>query len=188
MKKIMATIAIVMLVVFSAFSASAATEITANEQKILDALSASITTSNGTVTIPDSNINQVKQYLLKKDVDATEVTTILAKINDAKAVTTTVSGTSFAQVYDNMPAATRTKVIDIAKDAANVVGATLSVDATAKTVTITDPEAGTFTLDVAAVKKTGVSGNVAMAGIASVLLLGAVSYVIFASRKIALSK
>ena len=188
MKKIIALIAMVMLVVLSAFSASAATELTADEQKILNALSASITTSNGSVTIPDSYVNQVKQYLLAKDIDATEATTILTKIDEAKTVTATVPGTSFAQVYNNMPAATRSNVIGISQDAAKVVGATLSVDATSRTVTLTDSEAGTYKFDVSAIKKTGVSGNVAMAGFASVLLLGAVSYVIFASRKIALGK
>lgn len=188
MKKIIAMVVIALLAVFTVFSASAASQLTADEQKILDALSASITTSNGTVTIPSADINQVKQYLLAKDVDATEVTTILAKIDEAKAVTATVPGTSFAQVYQNMPAATKTEVVDIAQDAAKVVGATLSVNATAKTVTITDAEAGTFTLDNSAIKKTGVSGNALMAGMATIVLLGAVSYVIIASRKIALSK
>ncbi|MDD2495821.1 MAG: hypothetical protein PHV07_05150 [Oscillospiraceae bacterium] len=188
MKKIIATITIVMLVVLSVLSASAATQINTDEQKVLDALSGSITTSDGSVTIPDSYINQVKQYLLAKEIDATEATTILAKINEAKTVTKTVPGTSFTKVYDNMTSATKNNVIGIAQDAADVAGATLTVNATAKTVTIADSEAGTFVFDLNAIKKTGVSGNAVMAGIASVLLLGAVSYVIFASRKIALGK
>jgi len=189
MKKIISTLIVAILVAFSALSVSATTTgITASEQKILDSLSATITTSDGSITIPDSYINQIKQYLLNKDVSDAQVSTIIAKIDDSKAITATVPGTSFSQVYSNMPVATKTQVIDIAKDAANVVGATLSINASSKTVTIVDPEAGTYTLDVSAIKKTGVSGNVVMSAVASLLLLGAVSYVILASRKFALSK
>ena len=188
MKKIISTLIVAILVAFSALSVSATTGITASEQKILDSLSATITTSDGSITIPDSYINQIKQYLLNKDVSDAQVSTIIAKIDDSKAITATVPGTSFSQVYSNMPVATKTQVIDIAKDAANVVGATLSINASSKTVTIVDPEAGTYTLDVSAIKKTGVSGNVVMSAVASLFLLGAVSYVILASRKFALSK
>ena len=80
MKKLLACLIVVTLLVACVFSASAA-GITADEKKIIDALSEEIKMASGKiVALPGKYINQAEDYLTKADLTDQQITAILGHI------------------------------------------------------------------------------------------------------------
>lgn len=198
MKKIVSLVIAIALVFACVVSANAATGITADEQKIIDALSKKITMASGSVTkLPDNYINQVEDYLTKADVSAADVDKILAEIDAAAEVLEK----STAPTFEKLDVASKKAIIEEAKDAAAVIDAELIVkkgdkannynvsmkfdeDSTVPGYTAND------TVDIAVngnaiVKQTGVEGNmIAVIVAASVVMMGLAFVVISARKKV----
>ncbi|MEG1886757.1 MAG: hypothetical protein RR177_01400, partial [Oscillospiraceae bacterium] len=155
MKKIMSLLVVMVVCLATVLSVSAASGISAEEQKILDAISSKVQTADASIDIPAVYINQAKQYLIKKDIPDADVSKIIAKVDEAKSVAKTAKGSTVAEWKKNLPAAEMNKIVDAAKGAAEVVGATLTVDFSKEIVTVVDPQVGTIVIDLKPIKTTG---------------------------------
>lgn len=200
MKKFFALLVVVALFCACAFSASAATGITAEEKKIIEALEQKVTMKSGTVVVlPDRYVNQAEDYLTKADLTSDQITDILACIENAvKEVE--------ASDAKNLSAASvevKTAVIADAKEAAEVINADLHVSDSdkageydAKLVfkagsTVDGYEAGQeikLSLSNDEIVQTGAEGNMTAIVIGSAVVLVALAFVVIASRKNALEK
>ena len=72
MKKLLSVILAIMMLVICTFGASAAGDINANEQKILDLLSTKIDVGGSHAEIPAEYINQAKAYFMTIDIEDDE--------------------------------------------------------------------------------------------------------------------
>ena len=207
MKKLLALVIAVIMVVACALSGSAATGISAEEKKIVDALSEKITMASGTVVnLPDRYINQAEDYLMKAELTSDQINQILTYIDNAQnaVAASTAPSLSKAEV------AVKQSVINEAKAAANVINATLSVTkngAAGSQGTVTADynvalvfdsistvpgyTAGTrieLSLKNDEIVQAGAEGNMTMVVVGSVLVLVAAAFVAVVSRKKASSK
>lgn len=199
MKKIVSLVIAIALVFACVVSTNAATGITADEQKIIDALSKKITMASGSVTkLPDNYINQVEDYLTKADISAADVDKILAEIDAAAEVLEK----STAPTFEKLDVASKKAIIEEAKDAAAVVDAELIVkkgdkadnfkvslkfteDSTVPGYTANDAPVDINVNGNAIVKQTGVEGNmIAVIVAASVVMMGLAFVVISARKKV----
>lgn len=205
MKKILACLIVVTLLVACAFSTSAA-GITADEKKIIDALSEEIKMASGKiVALPDKYVNQAEDYLTKADLTDQQITDILGHIDSAKTVVEASSADSLSAAE----VAVKNKVIEEAEKAAEVVDATISVkkvsgetqgqvtanyevtlkfDSNSTVPGYTEGTTIVISSSSNEIMQTGAEGNVTMTVVASVVLLAAVAFVVVASRKKVTSK
>jgi hypothetical protein len=207
MKKLFALLIAVVLVCSLVVSAGAATGITAEEKAIITALSQKIEMKSGTiVSLPDKYINQAEDYLSKAELTTQQINDILKYIDNAADVVADSSAKSLSLAE----VAVKEAVVKEAKDAAKVVGATLSVEsipvtgeagevvANYEAVLVFGPEStvpgyteGTrieLSSKNTEIEKTGVEGSVTATVVGSVVVLVAAAFVVVASRKKALSK
>lgn len=199
MKKIVSLVIAIALVFACVVSANAATGITAEEQKIIDALSKKITMASGSVVeLPDNYINQAEDYLTKADLTPAEINQIITDIEEAAAVLEK----SDAATFDKLSATAKNAIIDKVKDAAEVIDAVAVVkkgdkaDNYVVTLTFTDDSTvpgytasdATIELPIVGnnvVKQTGVEGNmIAVIVAASVVMMGLAFVVISARKKV----
>lgn len=207
MKKIVAIIIAITLFCACAVSVGAATGITADEKKILDALDKEITMASGTVVaLPDKYVNQAKDYLTKAELTPEQITDIMACIEDARK---TVEA-SKADSLSHAEAAVKEQVVADAKAAAEVINANLSVtkipvaeeegkvSANYVCVLTFDENsnvegytAGTR-IELSAksdeIEQTGAEGSMTATVVGSAILLAGVAFVVIASRKKAFDK
>ncbi len=207
MKKLFALLIAVVLVCSLVVSAGAATGITAEEKAIITALSQKIEMKSGTVvSLPDKYINQAEDYLSKAELTTYEINDILKYIdNSAKIV-----AASDAKSLGLAEVAVKEAVVKEAKEAAKVIGATLSVTsipvtggqgevvANYEAVLIFGPEStvpgyteGTrieLSSKNTEIEKTGVEGSMTATVVGSVAIIIAAAFVVVSSRKKSLSK
>ncbi len=124
MKKLLSFIIVISMLAFCAFSGSAATGISADEQRLIDALSQKITMKSGTVVkLPDAYINQAEDYLTKADLDKATVDAILVHVEAAVDVCEASDAKSLSDAAD----AVKSEVIKEAREAAKIINAELFV-------------------------------------------------------------
>lgn len=207
MKKLLALVISLVLVVACAVSGSAATGISTQESKIIDALSEKITMASGkVVALPDRYINQAKDYLMKAELSDAQINAILTHIDNAQAEVATSNASSLSKAE----AAVKQNVINEAKAAAEVINATLSVakngviesagsvaadynvvlvfNSNSTVPGYTAGERIELSLSNDEIVQTGAEGNMTMVIVGSVLVLVAVAFVVAVSRKRASSK
>lgn len=207
MKKIIAILVAVLTICACAFSASAATGISADEKKIINALSQKITMASGkVVALPDKYINQAEDYLTKAELTSDQITSILGYIKNAQNAVKASKAQSLSVAEESV----KKEVVKEAQAAAAVINATLSVSSapvtdnkgqvTANyTVSLVFNEnsnvegytSGTkITLDTkdSEIVQTGAEGSVMAVVIGSVVVLAAVAYVVVVSGKKVFSK
>lgn len=130
MKKFLSFIIVISMLAFCVFSGSAATGISADEQRLIDAFSQEITMKSGTVVkLPDVYINQAEDYLTKADLDKATVDAILAHVDASVAVVEASDAKSLSEAAD----AVKKEVVKEAQEAAKIINAELLV--TKKNVT-----------------------------------------------------
>lgn len=207
MKKIIAILVAVLTICACAFSASAATGISADEKKIVNALSQKITMASGkVVALPDKYINQAEDYLTKAELTSDQITSILGYIKNAQNAVKASKAQSLSVAEENV----KKEVVKEAQAAAAVINATLSVSSTPVTdnkgqvtanytVSLVFNEnsnvegytSGTkITLDTkdSEIVQTGAEGSVMAVVIGSVVVLAAAAYVVVVSGKKVFSK
>lgn len=207
MKKFVAIIIAVIMIVACALSGSAATGITTEEKKIIDALSEKITMASGkVVALPGRYINQAEDYLMKADLTSDQINQILTHIDNAQKHVESSNAPSLSA----SEVAVKQNVIKEAQEAAKVINATLSVTknnvgesqgTVAATYniallfnsnsTVPGYTAGTrieLSLTNDEIVQTGAEGNMTMVVMGSVALLAAVAFVTVVSRKKVSSK
>lgn len=207
MKKIIAILVAVLTICACAFSASAATGISADEKKIINALSQNITMASGkVVALPDKYINQAEDYLTKAELTSDQITSILGYIKNAQNAVKASKAQSLSVAEENV----KKEVVKEAQAAAAVINATLSVSSTPVTdnkgqvtanytVSLVFNEnsnvegytSGTkITLDTkdSEIVQTGAEGSVMAVVIGSVVVLAAAAYVVVVSGKKVFSK
>lgn len=207
MKKLLSFIIVISMLAFCVFSGSAATGISADEQRLIDAFSQEITMKSGTVVkLPDVYINQAEDYLTKADLDKTTVDAILAHVDAAVAVVEASDAKSLSDAAD----AVKKEVVKEAQEAAKIINAELLV--TKKNVTGT---AGTVVANYTAklifnansnvegyeggkeitlistedeIIQTGAEGNMTYVFVGAFVVLTAAAFVVASSFKKASSK
>lgn len=207
MKKIIAILVAVLTICACAFSASAATGISADEKKVINALSQKITMASGkVVALPDKYINQAEDYLTKAELTSDQITSILGYIKNAQNAVKASKAQSLSVAEENV----KKEVVKEAQAAAAVINATLSVSSTPVTdnkgqvtanytVSLVFNEnsnvegytSGTkITLDTkdSEIVQTGAEGSVMAVVIGSVVVLAAAAYVVVVSGKKVFSK
>lgn len=207
MKKIIAILVAVLTICACAFSASAATGISADEKKIINALSQKITMASGkVVALPDKYINQAEDYLTKAELTSDQITSILGYIKNAQNAVKASKAQSLSVAEESV----KKEVVKEAQAAAAVINATLSVSSTPVTdnkgqvtanyaVSLVFNEnsnvegytSGTkITLDTkdSEIVQTGAEGSVMAVVIGSVVVLAAAAYVVVVSGKKVFSK
>ena len=207
MKKLLSFIIVLSMLSFCVFSGSAATGITADEQKLIDALAKEITMKSGTVVqLPDGYINQVEDYLTKADLDKANVDAILAHVDAAADAVEASDAKSLSAAAD----AVKQEVIAEAKEAAKIINAELVVtkknvtgesgtvvaNYTAKLVfnsnsNVDGYEGGkeiTITTPEDEIIQTGAEGNMTYVFVGAFVVLAAAAFVVASSFKKASSK
>ena len=207
MKKIIAILVAVLTICACAFSASAATGISADEKKIVNALSQKITMASGkVVALPDKYINQAEDYLTKAELTSDQITSILGYIKNAQNAVKASKAQSLSVAEESV----KKEVVKEAQAAAAVINATLSVSSTPVTdnkgqVTANYAVSLVFnensnvegytsvtkiTLDTkdSEIVQTGAEGSVMAVVIGSVVVLAAAAYVVVVSGKKVFSK
>ncbi len=82
MKKLLSAVLVIMLVMISVFSVSAAGDINDNEQEILDLLSTKVEVGESHAEIPAEYIAQAKSYFMTIDISDTQADEIIAILKD----------------------------------------------------------------------------------------------------------
>lgn len=195
MKKIFALIIAVTLIVTYALSVSAAGGITADEQKIIDALSKKITMASGSITkLDDKYINKAEDYLTKADLSSVEVETILTNIDAAAEVLKKSESKTFKELSDTE----KNSIVTEAQKAAQVINADLSVvkgdtadsykvnlvfnsNSTVPGYTAADnvsiPVSGSI------IKQTGAEGNFTAVIVGATVMMLGLAFVVISARK-----
>lgn len=207
MKKIIAILVAVLTIFACAFSASAATGISADEKKIIDELSKKITMASGkVVALPDKYINQAEDYLTKAELSEDQIKEILSCIKAAQDIVKTSKATSLSVSEENV----KKEVVTEAQKAAAVIGAKLSVTSTPVTdnkgqVTANYNVSLVFTNDSTVegytegtnitistkdseIVQTGAEGSMTAVVIGSIIVLAAAAFVVAVSGKKVFSK
>ena len=195
------------MLAFCVFSGSAATGITADEQRLIDAFSQKITMKSGTVVqLPDVYINQVEDYLTKANLDKTTVDSILAHVEAAADAVEASDAKSLSAAADSV----KKEVIAEAEKAAEIIDADLVVtkknatgesgtvvaNYTAKLVfnsnsNVDGYEGGkeiTITTPEDEIIQTGAEGNMTYVFVGAFVVLAAAAFVVASSFKKASSK
>lgn len=200
MKKIASLIIAISLVFACVVSANAATGITAEEQKIIDALSKKINLGQGTVIaeIPAIYINEAEDYLIKADLKTEQINEILANIASAFETIENADAISFG----TLNATVKNDILKKIQDAAAVVNADLVIqkgdkadkydvtlnfsgDSTVPGYSSNDAPVNIPVVGNNIIKQTGVEGNMMLVIIAaSVVMMGLAFVVISACRKV----
>ncbi len=200
MKKIVSLIIAITLVFACVFSANAATGITAEEQKIIDALSRKINLGQGTVIaeIPAIYINEAEDYLIKADLKTEQINEIIANIASAFETLENADAVSFATVN----ATVKNEILKKIQDAASVVNADLVIqkgdkadkydvtlnfsgDSTVPGYSSNDAPVNIPVVGSNIIKQTGVEGNMMLVVVAaSVVMMGLAFVIVSACRKV----
>ncbi len=101
--------------------------------------------------VPDTYVDLAEQYLANNDVDAEQADAAIAEIKAAKETAGDVTDVT------KLDADQKAAIIKNVEAAGSAIGATVTVDTKDNTVTITDPNQKTYTVEEEPVKSTGVS-------------------------------
>ena len=145
MKKLLSSLMVACLMFVATISTVGAVgSITADEQKIIDALEDGVK-----VNLKAADINAAKNYLTNNDVTAAQVTTILNNIEGAKSY----MQTNHIKDIASIKGAHATAILGFAQAAADVLGLTIKVGADGTVTVYKGSEVVYSTTNV--IKKTG---------------------------------
>ncbi len=179
MKKGLVLLLVVIIAVCSVVSVSAA-GITADEQRIIDALDGEIEFALGTDEIPADYLNRLEDFLIRYDLNAEQVEEVLAKIEEVKAEAKNMEISKIEEINKNNAGA----LLGAVEGAVQVVDKNANVNISSdRNMVIQFSDKSTITFEKTTVKATGVEGNLFAAAAASVVLLAGVAWVVLASRK-----
>ncbi len=179
MKKLFVTLLVIVLAVCSVVSVSAA-GITADEQKIIDALDDEIVFALGSDQIPPDYLNQLEDFLIKYNLTSEQVDEVLAKIEEVKAEAKNMEISKTDQINQSNAGG----LVGAVEGAVQVVDKNASVNINGdRNLVIQFSDKSTVVFEKTTVKATGVQGNLFAAVAAGVVLLAGVAYVVLASRK-----
>ena len=184
MKKLIAlALCAIMLVSFSLLTASAASELDANEQAIMDALREKVTLGDVEMVIPEAYFTYVENYFRQDGVALTEqqAAAILDEIAAAKE--TIKDGGELA--FDDMAPATRAAVLENIEAAAEAIDLVAEFDVEDKEVTILDQSGAPVLapMDVTEVKATGSSVDMTAVILASISVVVAFGLCVVIAKK-----
>ena len=175
MKKLFIVFLTVAAVIALTVSVSAATDINANEQKIVDAVAKVHTVDDGELSIPEATQNQVSLYLVRDGVDLTaeEADYIVEKIEACFAIVEAANVSDFDAIRQ-LPVEKKTELLDLAREAGAKINLTVAYNGADHTLTVNDAaglEVATVSTDL---KFTGADNTawIVMAGCIAVLLVG----------------
>lgn len=172
LKKVLAVATAVVTMAALSLTSFAATGVSAQEQKILDMLSKTVTTQSGAkLTIPSEYLAQAKTYLAQSDVDldADTVADALAQIEEAIEVVEA----SDAKTFNDLSKADKEAILAAADSVAADLDLTLTYNSTTKAITIKDADGNVVFKTGNIIKKTGAEAYapIAMASVAAVVVL-----------------
>ncbi len=127
MKKIMPLV--IALVLSLCFVTTASAKV---NDKLLNYAKSTHKVAGENVKLSNSDIVKVERYLTQNEVTDAEATQIIAKMDEIIAVLDKAGESDLSKLSD----ATKDKVLSLAKEAAAVVGATLSYDNSSKVLTV----------------------------------------------------
>ena len=184
MKKLISSLCVFAILVFSTFSCFAAQD--SLKSQILSELKSGGHTGTTTLYLPDKYINQAENYLNTHDITQEQADQILLKISDAKKLIATTNANSLRELKEN--GAVFQDLLSIAKDTASVVGLKLSYDG-GSDFSVTDA-AGTLVMaNDNTIKTTGSNIDITNAAVISVFAgIAIISSAIVLYRKKASSK
>ena len=182
MKRILTVLlAIVLLIVPMAMSVSAAGDINANEQKILEELRTELKIGNKTFAVPKEYVTEAENYFKTIDVTEAQATEIIGYIVEGEEILVAQNITKTTDLKVLAPEIKK-QILKLGQDAVAVTGGVLIYDG--KNVVITNA-AGQIVFDAAPIiKQTGAEADftaIIIAAAAVVVLLG--SAIVVAKKK-----
>lgn len=174
MKKFLCLVAsFALCATFAVTTTYAASSVNADEQKILDVLTAGVTVDGKTVNLEAGDINAARNYFTTDGVDVTaaQATTVLAQIDAAKKVIVDNKITNLSTMDKKF----QDQIIGYAQVAAKELGLTIVADYTSKTIVVKDAKGSVIFSKEKAVKNTGdnFTSTLALSGAIALLLAGA---------------
>lgn len=173
MKKILSLAICVFLLATACLTVSAA-GLDANKSKVLDSLKTQVSVGGKKVSLPSELVAQAENFLKRDDVNITseQADVIIENINKAM---NTVKTSGVTNVSD-LSLKDKTAILDNVRAAAEVVGLTVSVNSTAKTIVVLKDGVPVATNE-AALKITGpdVTAIYVFSGIFLVLMAGCIA-------------
>lgn len=172
MKKFLCFVTSLAMCGLFAVNVNAAEGITADEEKILEALKAGVEVEGTKVSVPTEYINQAETFLKTNDVTAEQATAIIAEVDAVKGIVKDYKITDVKKIEG----AAASQIFARAKAAAATVGVTLEVGAD-KAITVKDKSGNAiFTVSAdGAIKDTGDNYSMmfGMTGAIALILVGA---------------
>lgn len=197
MKKLVSMVVTLVALFAIVVPVDAAGAISSDEQRILDALTATVTVNGKSFDVPQSQITQAENYLKQNDLTAAQVNTVVSNIEAVKTLLASqkIDMANVNSIEDLVKALPRSVILKIqgyvtaAADALGLVVTSwnggfvqLSQKTTSgKSATATTPVYGTDS----AVKQTGASYLVSFATIGGLLTLAAGAFVVGRKTRLA---
>ncbi len=185
MKKLLVFVLVVAFALCGVFTASAATGISADEQRIIDALDDEIVFALGKDKLPPDYLNRLEDFLIRYELTPEQVEEVLAKIEEVKAEAKDME----ISKTDEINSSNAGNLVGAIEGAVQVVDKNASVNISSdRNLVIQFSDKSTVTFEKTTVKATGVTGNVYASVAAGALLLAGVAWVVLASRKTCFGK
>ncbi len=166
----------------SGLSVSADTGISADEQRILDALNTGISVGGKTFYLDQKDVTQAENHLKQNDLTTSEVNQTVDSINQAKALiaaqTIDVSNiNSLSDLIKALPADIKNQIRGLITSAANVLGLTISLDGV-DSYSITTKQGNTAFATGSPVKNTGTTYGYSLIVLVGLILTAIGAFVI----------
>ncbi len=187
MKKIIVSLlSVVLLLTLTVLSVSAAGDINANEQRVLNKLTTVVQVGQSKIIIPTSYINQARNYFMTIDMSEAEADEIVKILDQGIAVgrAELEAAGKNGRILNNvnqMPYASKAKILSLGQQACAVINLTLTYVPENNTVVITENATGKVVFDATpALKTTGGNGSLVplyvAAGVLVLAVAGAIVY------------
>ena len=182
MKKLLSAVLVVMLLVMSVFSVSAAGDINDNEKAILDVLATKVEVGQSHAEIPDEYIAQAKSYFMTIDVTKPQADEIIAILNEGietgkKALEDAEHHGKHIVSLKDFTQAEKEHILECGQEACEVINMTLTYIPADNHVEIVDNATQKVVfIDDAIIKTTGAENTLPL-----VLTLGAVVVLVAAA-------
>ncbi|MBR2175579.1 MAG: hypothetical protein IJ861_01365 [Clostridia bacterium] len=121
------------VVAVSAAASVSAAGVSADEQKIVDALNGTVSLNGNATKIPARYVNQAENYFNTVEITESEANTIIEKIDAVKKY---LESTGVSK-WSELTSAQIDQIVALSNDASKVIGVTLTYDKITKAVTAT---------------------------------------------------
>ena len=121
------------VVAVSAAASVSAAGVSADEQKIVDALKGTVSLNGNATNIPARYVNQAENYFNTVEITESEANTIIEKIDAVKKY---LESTGVSK-WSELTSAQIDQIVALSNDASKVIGVTLTYDKITKAVTAT---------------------------------------------------